>query len=146
MNEEFERDVERLAAQHIRVLIRTFDPNIRKALIDKISYAGKYDIRVVRKTVSQQKDYAAPQINSGIVTRRSVREIVRVLLACRRTCRLTALSEMGGLVIGCVGMLFSIIVAVLGGMLTMPSWGFALYQLIWILPIMLASKILIARK
>ena len=146
MNEEFERDVERLAAQHIRVLIRTFDPNIRKALIDKISYAGKYDIRVVRKTVSQQKDYAAPQINSGIVTRRSVREIVRVLLACRRTCRLTALSEMGGLVIGCVGMLFSIIVAALGGMLTMPSWGFALYQLIWILPIMLASKILIARK
>jgi hypothetical protein len=146
MNEEFERDVERLAAQGIRVLIRTFDPNIRKALIDKVSYTGKYDIRVVRKTVSQQGDYAAPQINSGIVTRRSVREVVRVLLACRRACRLTSFSEMGGLVIGCVGMLLSIIIAVLGGMLSTPSWALAAYQLFWILPIVLASKIIIARK
>jgi cation transport ATPase len=146
INEEFEREVERLAANHIRVLIRTFDPNIRYALIDKISYIGKYDLRVVRKTVEQQQDYAAPQINSGIVTRRSVREILRVLLACRRACRLTSFSEAGGLVIGCIGMLVSIVIAALGMMLSLPSWMLAIYQLLWILPVFLASKLYIARK
>jgi hypothetical protein len=146
INEEFEREVERLAANHIRVLIRTFDPNIRYALIDKISYIGKYDLRVVRKTVEQQQDYAAPQINSGIVTRRSAREILRVLLACRRACRLTSFSEAGGLVIGCIGMLVSIVIAALGMMLSLPSWMLAIYQLLWILPVFLASKLYIARK
>ncbi|MBQ8350838.1 MAG: hypothetical protein IJY20_02185 [Clostridia bacterium] len=146
MNEDFERDVERLAANNIRVLIRTFDPNIRRALIDKISYTGRYDLRVVRKTVEQQNDYAAPQINSGIVTRRSVREILRVLLACRRACRLTSFSEMGGLVVGCVGMLVSIIIAMFGVMLSLPSWLLVMYQLLWVLPVMLASKLYITRK
>ena len=146
MKEEFEREVERLSANHIRVIVRTFDPNIRQALIDKISYVGRYDLRVVRKTVEQQNDYAAPQINSGIVTRRSVREILRVLLACRRACRLTSFSEMGGLAIGCIGMLLSIVAAVFGMMLSLPSWAFAVYQLLWVLPVMLASWLYIARK
>lgn len=146
MDEAFERDVERLAAKNIRILIRTFDPNIRKVLIDKISYTGRYDVRVVRKTIEQQHDYAAPQINSGIVTRRSVREIVRVLLACRRACRLTALSERGGLVIGCVGMLLSVLLAALGLLLSAPSWLLAVYQLLWILPVWLSSTLYITRK
>lgn len=146
MDEAFERDVERLAAKNIRVLIRTFDPNIRKVLIDKISYTGRYDVRVVRKTMEQQHDYAAPQANSGIVTRRSVREIVRVLLACRRACRLTAFSERGGLVVGCTGMLLSVLLAALGLMLSAPTWLLAVYQLLWILPVWLASTLYITRK
>lgn len=146
MNEEFERDVERLAANKIRVLVRTYDPNIREALIDKISYTSRYGVRVVRKTVEQQTDYATPQLNSGIVSHRSVREILRVLLACRRACRLTSFSEAGGLVIGCVGMLVSIILAVFGALLSTPSLVLLLYQLFWTVPVLLASKFYITRK
>lgn len=146
MDEAFERDVERLSANGIRVLIRTYDPNIREMLIEKISYTGRFGIRVVKKTIEQQNDFAATQLNSGIITSRSVREILCVLLACRRTCRLTSYSEMGGLVLGCLGMLLSIVLATLGVLTAAPSLLLCLYQLFWVLPVLLASKLYITRK
>lgn len=146
MDEAFERDVERLSANGIRTLIRTYDPNIREMLIKKISYTGRFGIRVVKKTIEQQNDFAAAQLNSGIITSRSVREILCVLLACRRTCRLTSFSETGGLVLGCLGMLLSIVLATLGVLAATPSLLLCLYQLFWVLPVLLASKLYITRK
>ncbi len=146
MDEAFERDVERLSANGIRTLIRTYDPNIREALIKKVSYTGRFGIRVVKKTIEQQNDFAAAQLNSGIITSRSVREILCVLLACRRTCRLTSYSEAGGLVLGCLGMLLSIVLATLGVLTATPSLLLCLYQLFWVLPVLLASKLYITRK
>ena len=101
---------------------------------------------MVKKTIEQQNDFAAAQLNSGIITSRSVREILCVLLACRRTCRLTSYSEAGGLVLGCLGMLLSIVLATLGVLAATPSLLLCLYQLFWVLPVLLASKLYITRK
>ncbi len=146
MSEVFEKNVERLAAKHIHVLLRTYDPNIREMLIDKISYTGRFGIRVVRKTVAQQMDYAVPQLNSGIVSRRSVSEVLRVLFACRRICRLTAMAEFVGLAVGCIGMLLGIVLATFDLLLSLSSGLLLAYHAAWFLPLMFASRFYIARK
>jgi hypothetical protein len=56
MDEDFERDVELLHRKGIRAVLRTYDPNIREEMIEKISFVGRLGVRTVRKTAAQLGD------------------------------------------------------------------------------------------
>lgn len=141
MDEDFERNVEELYHSGLRTLLRTYDPNIREALISHISYTENFGIRVVRKTVSQQQDFALPQLNSGIVSKSSARDILRTLLSCRKMCALTRQLEKYGLITACAGMALGIILAAFGAFSVLPTAAFVLYQAALVLPVLISSRL-----
>lgn len=143
MDEDFERDVEELHKRGIRAIIRTYDPNITEGLVAGISYTERFDVRVVRKTVDQQNDFAADRLNSGIVCKTSCRDILRTLFACRRMCQVIRIGENCNLLVACFGMLLSLLLCSFGVIFSVPSVFLALYQLLWVGLIALAGKLYI---
>ena len=143
MDADFEKDVEQLHKCGIRTILRTYDPNINEALIATISYTANFGIRVVKKTEEQQKDFAVARLNSGIVTKAATRNILRTLSACRRMCRLTSFLENGAMLIACVGMLLALFASVFGSIFAVPSFFFALYQLLFVGIVALVGKLYI---
>ncbi len=140
MDEDFEKEIEQLHKRGIRTLIRTYDPNIGGDLIANISYTGRFGVRVVKKTVEQQNDFAVARLNSGIVSRATTRHILRTLFACRRMCRMISVAENASLLLACGGMLLSLILSVFGTIFAIPTIFFALYQLLWIGIVALVGK------
>ncbi len=143
MDEDFEKDVEQLHKRGIRAILRTYDPNISEDLIAAISYTANFGIRVVKKTEEQQKDFAVARLNSGIVTKAATRNILRTLFACRRMCRLTAILEAASMFVACGGMLFAVFMSIFGGVFAVPSFFFALYQLLVVGAVALTGKLYI---
>ncbi|MBQ8174838.1 MAG: hypothetical protein IJ009_05485 [Clostridia bacterium] len=143
MDEDFERDVEELHKRGIRAIIRTYDPNVTEALVGGISYTERFDVRVVRKTVDQQNDFATDRLNSGIVCKTSSRDIVKTLFACRRMCQVIRVAENCNLLIACFGMLLSLLLCAFGVIFSVPSFFLALYQLIWVGLIAVGGKLYI---
>ena len=143
MDEDFEKDVEQLHKRGIRTILRTYDPNISEALIATISYTANFGIRVVKKTEEQQKDFAVARLNSGIVTKAATRNILRTLSACRRMCRLTAILENATMLVACFGMLLALFASVFGSIFAVPSFFFALYQLLFVGIVALVGKLYI---
>lgn len=147
MDVDFERDVERLARNGIRAVIRTYDPSIRSDLIGKISYVERFGLRVVRKTAEQLNDFAVRRQNSGIVSRSSTRDILRTVLLCRRTSRLIRILEVAGAVAAGIGMAAAATLALTGLLSSaLPSIAFVLYQAALALSVGLASKFYVTGK
>lgn len=145
MDEDFEKDVERLHKKGVRTLLRTYDPNIRAEMIDKISYVGGLGLRVVRKTAAQLHDLATPRLNSGIVSRSSTRDVMRTVLYCRRGAKLIRMFEIFGMGVSAVGMLASVVLAALGLLPTFASVWFVLWQTVTLLPVVFGSLFYIGR-
>lgn len=143
MDEDFEKDVEQLHKRGIRALIRTYDPNIDEDLISGISYTGRFQVQVVKKTVEQQNDFAVSRLNSGIVSRATTRHILQTLFSCRRMCRMISVAENASLLVACGGMLLSLILSVFGTIFGIPTFFLALYQLFWIAVVALFGKLYI---
>ena len=143
MDEDFEKDVEQLHKCGIRTILRTYDPNIDEKLIATVSYTTNFGVRVVRKTEEQQRDFAAARLNSGIVTKAATRNILRTLFACRRTCRLINFLEAAAMLLACGGMLLALFMSVFGGIFTVPTFFFALYQLFFVGAVALAGRLYI---
>ena len=145
MDEEFERNVELLHRKGMRTVLRTYDPNIRAEMIEKISYVSRFDIRVVRKTVVQLGDFATERQNSGIVTRGSTQNVVATVLLCRRTAKLIRILSAVGFGIAAVGVALASVLAAFGILPALDSLWFGAYQALVCLPLLITTKLYIGK-
>lgn len=143
MDERFEKSVEALHRRGIRTLIRTFDPNLSRELIDKISYTADFAPAIVKKTIDQRDDLAAPELNSGLVTKTASADLLRTLFACRRTVRLIRASTIAAYALLGVGLVGSILLTVFLLLSAIPSVIFFGYQVALALLFFLISKIFV---
>lgn len=141
MDEGFEKRVEALNKRGIRTLLRSFDPNVTDELIDKISYTADHGLRVIRKTVDQRADLAAPHINSGLVTKTDSTDLLRALFACRRAVRLIRAGGIAAYVLGGIGAIGAIVCTAFSLVGALPSVLFAGYHLALALLFLLISKL-----
>jgi hypothetical protein len=139
MDEDFERDVELLHRKGIRAVLRTYDPNIREEMIEKISFVGRLGVRTVRKTAAQLGDFAEQRQNSGIVSRGSSRNIVSTVLLCRRAAKLIRMLATVGCAVSAFGALLMLVLAICGVLPILTSLWFGLYQALACLPIFVTT-------
>ena len=121
LDEDFEKDVERLYKNGIRSVLRTYDPNIREDLVNKIGYIAPYGVKVRHKTEAELNDMALPRLDSGLVSKSSPRDMLKTVLACRHTCRLIKWLEWGAFVVSCACMAASVVLAAVGLLPTLPA-------------------------
>ena len=143
MNEDFEKHAEQLHKYGVRTLIRTYDPLLSDALIEKISYTADFGVRVIKKTVEQQHDFAEAELNSGVVSRSSTRDVLKTLYACRRTVRFSRVFKVVSLAVSGVGMVGAILLSAFGWLGGLPTAVFALYQLLLLGAFALSAKLYI---
>ena len=141
LDEDFEKDVERLYKNGIRSVLRTYDPNIREDLVNKIGYIAPYGVKVRHKTASELNDMALPRLDSGLVSKSSPRDMLKTVLACRHTRRLIQGLEWGAFVASCACMVAAVTLAAVGMLTTLPALVWTGAHLFGVLAVALIVKI-----
>ncbi|MBP3322280.1 MAG: hypothetical protein J6M12_07990 [Clostridia bacterium] len=128
--------------------IRTLDPNIDDRMISCHVDLSKYPVKVLRMD-RKEKELYAQEMESGVVSKRNVKSLLRTLTFCRKVLQVIRV----GTVIKVIGMLVGVVAAALvlfltatgrlAGVYDVSSIWIMIYQLCWILPTFLISLIFV---
>ncbi len=140
---EFEATLKSLYKSGICVGIKTVDPNINDEMLSTRIRLTKYPVRVLKYEDLNDRSRGADRTDSGIVSKKSVKALLRAFTLCDKTKHVTktnlmiaALSLLGGIAITAV-------LAFLGSVAALSSVYVALYQLFWIAAVYLLSRFLL---
>ena len=140
---EFEATLKNLYKSGICVGIKTVDPNINDEMLSTRIRLTKYPVRVLKYDDLNDRSRGSDRTDSGIVSKKSVKALLRAFTMCDKTKHVTktnlmiaALSILGGIAITGA-------VAFLGSIMAISSVYVALYQLFWIASVYLISRFLL---
>lgn len=124
--------------------IRTLDPNIDDRMLRRHVELNKYPVKVLRMSGAEEKK-TEKSMDSGVVSRKGVKELLKALASCRRVLQVIRTNSMIkalGLAAG-IGVSILILVLVhagkIGGIYEVGSVWAVLYQIIWMLPTALVA-------
>ena len=140
IDHEFESILRALYSSGVCIGVRTFDPNIDDRMLQLLLRYGDYPVRAIKCRTEQSPNLAKEHLDSGIVSRRSAKDMLRAFMSCDRVLRalkLGAVVKMASLALGAVITLITIIMAASG---VASAWT-VLYQLFWLLPVVLFTKL-----
>ncbi len=140
---EFEATLKNLYKSGICVGIKTVDPNINDEMLSTRIRLTKYPVRVLKYDDLNDRSRGSDRTDSGIVSKKSVKALLRAFTMCDKTKHVTktnlmisALSIIGGIAITGA-------VAFLGSIMAISSVYVALYQLFWLASVYLISRFLL---
>ncbi len=140
---EFEATLKNLYKSGICVGIKTVDPNINDEMLSTRIRLTKYPVRVLKYDDLNDRSRGSDRTDSGIVSKKSVKALLRAFTLCDKTKHVTktnlmiaALSIIGGIAITGA-------VAFLGSIAAISSVYVALYQLFWLASVYLISRFLL---
>lgn len=139
IDNEFEKILEQLYKTGMCVGIKSFDPNIDDLLLAKKIKAMKYPVKVIRSRTVEDIPHTFERCESGIVSKRSVKELLRTVTLCEKVgnaMKAAAIVKILALLLGVVAMVF---VYSFASEITVNSLYTAAYQLIWLIPVLLIS-------
>ncbi len=121
--------------------IRTLDPNIDDKMLRSHVDLSKYPVKVLRmEAPSQEKQ---DSIDSGVVSRKSVKNLLKTLTYCRRVLQVIRADTIIKVVSILAGVGISALVLFLGLTAQVTSLWVMVYQLLTLLPILLISFIFV---
>ncbi len=139
---EFEKVLAQLYRTGMCVGIKSFDPNIDDMLLAKKIHAIKYPVKVIRARTVEDIPHTVERCESGVVSKRSVKALLRTVALCERVSSVIKTNLIIGMLAMIIGVIVMIFVSALGAT-AMPSVYALLYQLFWMVPVVLISKFLV---
>ncbi len=139
---EFEKVLAQLYRTGMCVGIKSFDPNIDDMLLAKKIHAIKYPVKVIRARTVEDIPHSLERCESGVVSKRSVKALLRTVALCERVSSVIKTNLIIGMLAMIIGVIVMIFVSALGAT-AMPSVYALLYQLFWMVPVVLISRFLV---
>ena len=139
---EFEKVLAQLYKTGMCVGIKSFDPNIDDMLLAKKIKALKYPVKVIRAKTVEDIPHTIERCESGVVSKRSVKALLRTVALCEKVSSVTKTCLMVGILAMIIGAIVMIFVSAFGAT-SMPSLYALLYQLFWLIPVVLISRFLV---
>ncbi len=143
IDSEFESILAQLYKTGLCVGIKSFDPNIDDLLLAKKIKAMKYPVKVIRAKTVEDIPHTVERCDSGIVSRRSVKSLLKTVAACERVSRVIKTSLIVKVLAMLIGVVVMIFINAFGDKATISSLYLTLYQLFWTIPVFLISKFLV---
>ena len=140
IDSEFEQIVETLAERGMCVAVKTFDPNVTEAMLALRIKPDKYPLKVVRLTKIGEKSKTKETADSGIVSRGDSKSLLKILTVCEDVLRVRRINTCIKIVASVVGLALMCIIVASGTVSSVSSLFLALYQLAWLIPLGIATK------
>ena len=138
---DFEALLKQLYRQGMCVAIRTCDPNITNQMLATKIKIEKYPVRILKCDSTEDMNQVQEHLSSGIVSKRSAKALLQTLSLCEKVLR----AVKGGVALEVFTIVFGVLAAailLLTSMITeMSSLYVALYQLLWIVPAIIVTRI-----
>jgi len=136
---EFEDVIADLAGERMETVIRTSDPNIDDELIANKVRVSRFPTRVIKCFAEDNMD--VERADSGIVSRNSLSALARTISLCNKIRRVRKTSKTVSTVSMIVSVIMMIFLALFSSELGVASIYVALYQVFWMLPMLLFTKL-----
>ncbi len=143
IDKDFEGILSQLYKTGMCIGIKSFDPNIDDLLLSRKIKAMKYPVKVIRSKTVEDIPHTFERCESGIVSKRSVKSLLRTVALCERVgsvIRLGTLIKLIAMIIGVVVMVF---IHAFSSELNLSSLYIMLYQLFWVAVVPLISRFFI---
>ncbi len=144
---DLDTDIEPILKQFndsgIYMCIRTYDPNINEEMIASKVEMRDPPVKVVRFREEGEVGAVEERADSGIVTTGSPKALLQLIPYCDNTSRTKRDCMALGIVSSVISAIIVLLIFVSGGISKVNSLLAAVYQLAWLLPAFLISKIFI---
>lgn len=140
IDSEFEQIVESLAERGMCVAVKTFDPNVTEGMLALRIKPDKYPLKVVRLTSVEDKPEAKESADGGIVSRGDSKSLLKILTVCEDVLRVRRLNTWIKIAASVVGVAIMCLIVASGAVLGVSSLFLAIYQLAWLIPLGIATK------
>ena len=143
MDADFEDTLRALTKEGITAKIRTYDPNIDEELL-AIKLRGKpFAVQVDKQMEEPTEPGRLEEIDSGLVSRSSAKSLVRPALLCSRLAHVRRTGSIIRTVALVVSLLIMLLLTVLSSSVGITSVYVALYQIFWIIPGLIITRLFV---
>ncbi len=136
--------VRHLAEQGICTAVTTADPGLDSALLGKNKLSpNAYPIKIIKPMMPQDEMERVSARDAGIVSNHDAKGLIKTLIACEKTRNIGKTNLAIKLISMLVATALTVLLTVTGNYDKMLPFYPALYQLFWMIPMYLVSKIYI---
>lgn len=137
---EFENVVSDLAEEGMETFIRTCDPNVDDELLASKLRISRFPAKII-KCSAEENNCEVESADSGIVSRTSLKALARAIALCNKIQRVRKTSRTVSKVSMIVSLLLMVFLALFSSKLAVSSIYVALYQVFWMVPMFLFTKL-----
>jgi len=121
--------------------IKTLDPNIDDVMLDQRVPLSKYPIRILRCNDNAQITTVEESLDSGVVSRRSAKSLLKTIAMCNRVLQIIKMNGTMKHLAVVAAAVITVGIVVLGTITAVPSIYVVLFQLFWMLPVVVFTKL-----
>lgn len=132
----FEKILANLAKVGICVGIKTCDPNIDEALLNKLLHRKEYPVRIIKSETPLPSDDVASNASSGLVCTSNAFNMLRAFLSCDKVAKNVSLNIGAKFISMFLGFAIILFLSIIGGgnISAVTPWFIVIYQLLWLMP------------
>ena len=143
MDSDIDLILKQFSGSGLYVCVRTFDPNIDEAMIAKKAGMKKMPLKIVRYSSADEVGRYEEKVDSGLVTCGSPKSLLQVITYCGKVLHTKKTDVALGVLSVMIGAAILILLLLAESLSVLSSLLIVLYQLVWLIPITIASKVFI---
>lgn len=143
MDSDIDLILKQFSGSGLYVCVRTFDPNIDEAMIAKKAGMKKMPLKIVRYASADEVGKYEEKVDSGLVTCGSPKSLLQVITYCGKVLHTKKTDIALGVLSVMIGAAILVLLLLADSLSVLSSLLIVLYQLVWLIPITIASKVFI---
>ncbi len=142
---DFEYVIKQLSKIGICVGIKTFDPNIDDQMLSTKIKISKYPVKILKCKSTADVNELYERIESGIVSKNSAKALLQTLSLCDKVINVIKNNMIVKIFSIVISVILAVIIMILGMSTSIVSLFIALYQIFWMVPMIIISRIFIRK-
>ena len=143
MDEDIDVILKQFAGDGLYVCVRTYDPNIDEKMVAKKLGVKHVPLKVVRYVSPDEVGRHEDKVDSGLVTSSSPKSLLQIISYCEKVKRARKTNTALGVLSVIISVALMLLIVLSGSIDSLSSAIIALHQLLWIIPMIIASKVYI---
>ena len=143
IDHSFEDIINSLASENIDTYIKTADPCIDDALLASKLRISRFPARVIKRNAEELPDTVVESADSGIISRNTLDGLADAVVLCNKIKRVRKTSRSVCIVSAIIGILVMVFLALFSSTPDILSIYTVIYQVFWMIPMVLFTKIFI---
>ena len=143
MDEDIDVILKQFAGDGLYVCVRTFDPNIDEKMIANKLGEKKVPLKIIRYSNPDEVGKYEEKVDSGLVTTASPKSLLQVISYCEKVIHTKKTNIALAILSTLIGAAILLLLMLAGALNVLSSLLIALYQLIWLIPTVITSKVFI---
>lgn len=143
MDADIDLILKQFSGSGLYVCVRTFDPNIDERMIARKLNMKRMPLKIVRYASAEEVTSYEEKVDSGLVTCGSPKSLLQVISYCEKVLRTRKTNVALGVLSVLIGTGILTLLLLSNSMGLLNSLYIAIYQLIWMIPLSISSRMFI---